>query len=142
MAAVSACSKVEQSAANTGQVLRLSQRNEPGDLDPAIATLPDEFAILRALSEGLLIPGGNGEPQPGAATRFDVSADGLTYTFHLRPGLRWSDGRPLEAGDFVAAWHRALTPSTAASKANVFYPVKNARAFVTGTLKDFSVVGI
>src|SRR5688572_13076395 len=96
------------SAAASPQILRLSQRNEPGDLDSARATLPDEFAILRALSEGLLVPGANGAPQPGAAARFDVSADGLTYTFHLRPDARWSDGTPLVADDFVASYRRAL----------------------------------
>ena len=128
-------------ANEASQILRLSQRNEPGDLDPAIATLPDDFAVLRALSEGLLIPGANGDPQPGVATRFDVSPDGLTYTFHLRSNARWSNGDALTASHFIASYRRALTPATAAPKANVFYPVKNAREFVTGALTDFSAVG-
>lgn len=123
------------------QILRLSQRNEPGVLDPALATLPDEFAILRALCEGLLIPGPNGDPQPGAATRFDVSPDGLVYTFHLRRNGRWSDGEPVTADQFLAAYRRVLTPATSAPKASVFYLVKNARAFVSGQLADFSAVG-
>lgn len=134
----SGCTKRETAAAH---VLRLSQRNEPSNLDPAAATLADEFAILRALSEGLLIPGAHGEPLPGAATRFEVSSDGLVYTFHLRTNARWSDGRPVTAQDFVASYRRMLTPATAAVKANVFYPVKNAQAFVTGALTDFSAVG-
>jgi oligopeptide transport system substrate-binding protein len=129
------------SATSPAQILRLSQRNEPGDLDPAVATLVDEFAILRALSEGLLIPGPRGEPQAGAAARFDVSPDGLTYTFHLRRNARWSDSEPVTASHFLAAYRRVLTPSTAAPKANVFYAVKNARAYVTGELTDFSAVG-
>jgi oligopeptide transport system substrate-binding protein len=131
-----------QSAGLPDPILRLSQRNEPGDLDPAVATLPDEFTVLRALSEGLLIPGADGEPQPGVAARFDVSPDGLIYTFHLRPDARWSNGRSVTAGDFEAAYRRVLTPATAAPKANVFYPVRNARAFVTGALEDFAAVGI
>jgi oligopeptide transport system substrate-binding protein len=144
---LSGCAKRDSAAAKspdtaTPQVLRLSQRNEPGDLDAAITTLPDEFAILRALSEGLLIPGPNGQPQPGAASRYEVSADGFTYSFHLRPNLRWSNGEPLTAHQLVASWRRVLTPSTAAPKANVFYPVKNARAFVSGAITDFSAVGI
>jgi oligopeptide transport system substrate-binding protein len=130
------------SPAPATQILRVSQRNEPADLDPATATLPDEFAMLRALSEGLLIPGPNGEPQPGVAARFDVSPDGLMYRFHLRPNARWSNGEPVTATHFVESYRRALTPATAAPKANVFYPVKNARAFVSGTLTDFSAVGI
>lgn len=124
------------------QILRISQRNEPADLDPATATLPDEFAVLRALGEGLLLPGANGaEPIPGAAERFDVSADGLVYTFHLRAGLRWSNGEPVTAADFLASFQRVLLPATAAQRASVFYPVKNAREFLSGKIADFSAVG-
>ncbi|HUR56705.1 MAG TPA: peptide ABC transporter substrate-binding protein [Opitutaceae bacterium] len=129
--------------AGAASILRLSQRNEPADLDPAMATLPDEIAILRALSEGLLVPGPNGTaPLPGAAERFELSPDQLTYTFHLRPDGRWSNGEPVTAQDFVASYRRVLTPATAAPKASVFSAVKNARAFLRGEITDFSAVGI
>lgn len=135
------CSPREANAVQP-QVLRLSQRNEPADLDPARTTLADEFGILRALLEGLLIPGDSGgPPQPGAAARWDVSADGHTYTFHLRPDALWSDGVPVTAAHFLAAYRRLLTPGTAAPKAHVFFAVKGARAFATGTLADFGAVG-
>ena len=141
-----ACTKQTPSTASSSapQILRVGQRNEPADLDPARVTLPDEFAILRALLEGLLIPGPTpgADPLPGAAARYDVSADGLVYTFHLRPDARWSDGTPLTAADFVASFRRVLTPATAAPKANVFFGVRNARAFATGQLADFAAVGI
>jgi len=134
---------VPAGARPSSQILRLSQRNEPADLDPAITSLPDEFGILRALLEGLLVPGPNGgEPQPGVAERFEVSADGLIYTFPLRRAAAWSNGDPVRAGDFVSAYRRLLTPATAAPKATAFYPVKNARGFATGTLRDFTAVGI
>ncbi|MBL9211583.1 MAG: peptide ABC transporter substrate-binding protein [Opitutaceae bacterium] len=137
------CGRKEPAASTTApQVLRVSQRNEPGDLDPARVTLPDEFGILRALLEGLLLPGENGgDPRPGAASRYEVSADGLTYTFHLRPGAQWSDGVAVTATHFVDAYRRLLTPATAAPKAAVFYPVRNARAFVSGAVTDFGTVG-
>lgn len=137
------CGRKESAATASGpQILRVSQRNEPGDLDPAKVTLPDEFGLLRALLEGLLRPGVNGgEPRPGAAERFDVSADGLTYTFHLRAGAQWSDGEPVTAAHFADAYRRLLTPATAAPKAAVFYPVRNARAFVEGKTTDFATVG-
>jgi oligopeptide transport system substrate-binding protein len=138
------CGQREAVAPPSGsaQVLRLSQRNEPADLDPATATLPDEFSLLRALSEGLLIPGPNGGPPlPGAAERFEVSADGLTYTFHLRARAQWTNSDPVTAADFVESYRRLLTPSTAAPKASVFFAVKNARAFVSGEITDFSAVG-
>ena len=141
LAAVAGCAKREPAASASAQVLRVSQRNEPADLDPATATLPDEFFIIRALSEGLLIPDpAGGAPLPAAAERFDVSPDGLTYTFHLRDA-RWSNGEPVIAADFVASYRRLLTPAAAATKAHLFFAVKNARAFVIGALADFSAVG-
>lgn len=153
---LTACTKSEKNTASTSasaaptssaapQILRISQRNEPSDLDPATATLPDEFFILRALSEGLLVPDtantNRGAPLPAAAERFTVSPDGLVYTFHLRTDATWSDGSPVTAADFLASYRRALTPATAAPKAHLFYAVKNARAFLTGAVSDFSLVG-
>lgn len=132
------------SSAAPAQVLRLSQRNEPADLDPALAALPDEFFIIRALGEGLVSPdpsGKLGAVLPAAASGWDLSPDGLTCTFHLRPGLQWSNGDPLTAADFIASYRRALTPATAAPKASLFFPVKNARAFLAGQIPDFSAVG-
>lgn len=125
------------------RVLRLSQRNEPADLDPATATLPDEFFVIRALSEGLVTPdmsAPNGV-RPSVASHWETSADGLTITFHLRPETRWSDGSPVTAADFIGSYRRLLTPATAAPKAALFFAVKNARAFAEGRLTDFSAVG-
>ena len=138
----SACSR-HAPAAPPSKVIRISQRNEPSDLDPATAGLPDEFFIIRALSEGLLVPApGGGAPLPAAAERFEVSADGLTYTFHLRADGQWSNGDPVSAGDFIASLRRVLTPATSALKADLFYAVKNAHAFAAGTLADFGAVGL
>lgn len=126
----------------TPQVLRISQRNEPADLDPAIASLPDDLFIIRALSEGLVAPApDNGPPQPAAAESWEISPDQCTYTFQLRHDARWSNGEPVTADDFVASYRRVLTPATAAPKAPLLFMVKNARAFVTGQLADFDAVG-
>lgn len=143
---IAGCARKDSTAATPSagapRVLRLSQRNEPADLDPAVANLPDEFSLLRALSEGLLVPGSNGAaPQPGVAERFDLSPDQLKYTFHLRGNARWSNGEPVTASDFVDSYRRVLTPATAAPKAGVFFAVKNARAFLRGEISDFSLVG-
>lgn len=122
--------------------LRIAQRNEPGDLDPARATLPDDFFIIRALGEGLVTPDpAGGEPQPAAAERWDVSPDGLVYTFHLRPGARWSNGEPVTAQDFVDSYRRVLDPATAAPKAGLFDLVRGAAAFRRGESGDFAGVG-
>jgi oligopeptide transport system substrate-binding protein len=136
------CAKHDTPAQPKG-VLRISQRNEPVDLDPATASLPDEFFVIRALGEGLLVPNpAGGAPLPAAARHFEVSSDGLRYTFQLREDGRWSNGEPVTADDFVASFRRALAPSTAAPKAHLFYAVKNARAYASGAISDFSVVGI
>ena len=133
----------KKTTAPAGQVLRISQRNEPTTLDPHLATMPDEFFIIRALGEGLLTPApGGGAPQPAVAAGWTVSPDGLTYTFELRADARWSNGDPVTAGDFVYSIHRALSPALAAPKAALFYPLKNARAFYARRETDFSAVGV
>ncbi len=138
--AFTGCAKRE--APPTGQILRLSQRNEPATLDPQLATLPDEYFIIRALSEGLLTPSpGGGVPQPAVAERWNISPDGRTYLFELRADARWSNGDPVTAMDFVYSIHRVLSPALAAPKAALFFPLKNAEAFYTGREKDFSNVG-
>jgi len=132
--------------------LRISQRNEPGSLDPALASLTDDFFVIRALSEGLVTfapraaaEGGMSEddagPQPAAAAAWSVSSDGLEWTFHLRPDGRWSNGEPVTADDFLASYQRLLSPATAAPKADLFFSVAGARAFATGALSDFASVG-
>jgi oligopeptide transport system substrate-binding protein len=123
-------------------VLRIGQRNEPATLDPHLATLADEFFIIRALSEGLLTPApGGGAPLPAVAESWQVAPDGRTYTFQLRADARWSNGDPVTASDFVFSIRRALSPALAAPKATLFFPLKNARAIQAGREKDYSAVG-
>lgn len=135
-----ACSK--QAPISSDSVLRISQRNEPGDLDPATANLPDEFFIIRALSEGLVSPSPDGgAPLPAAATSWEISPDRLTYTFHLRPEATWSDGLPVTATDFIYSYQRVLTPKTAAPKSQLFFLVRGAEDFYREKITDFTQVG-
>jgi oligopeptide transport system substrate-binding protein len=136
----SGCSRREAATTPAEKILRISQRNEPATLDPQLATLPDEFFIIRALGEGLLVPNPDGgAPLPGVAERYDVSPDGLTYTFHLRPNAKWSNGDPVTSQDFIRLIKRALTPATAAPKAALFFPIKSARQFYLGQSMMFNV---
>ena len=137
----SGCSK--RTTAPAGNVLRISQRNEPATLDPHLATLPDEFFIIRSLSEGLLTPTPDGgAPAPAVAASWTIAPDARTYTFQLRPDARWSNGDPVTANDFVYSIHRVLSPALAAPKASLFFSLKNAEAFYSGREKDFSAVGV
>lgn len=130
-------------AAAPGPVLRVAQRNEPATLDPQLATLPDEFFIIRALGEGLVTPSPvGGTPLPAAASHWESTADGLTWTFHLSSGAQWSNGDAVRAADFIYSIRRALTPGFGAPKAALFFAIRNAAAFYQGRLADFAQVGL
>ncbi|RKR04495.1 oligopeptide transport system substrate-binding protein [Kushneria sinocarnis] len=113
-------------------VLHRANGAEPSSLDPQLGTGSWESNITGDLFEGLLARDAAGELIPGVAQRWDVSADGLTYTFHLRENARWSDGTPVTAGDFVYAWRRLLSPELGAAYAYLLFPVANARAINHG----------
>jgi len=112
-------------------------------LDPAIATAIPEGRIIMALFEGLTtLHPRTLEPLPGAAQSWDVSDDGLLWTFHIRPGLRWSDGSPLTAHDFVYSWTRFLKPETAAAYAYLLWPVEGREEFLAGTGEKMGLTGL
>ena len=124
------------------QVLHRGVGAELPDLDPHLATGTTEYNVLSALLEGLVAEDPvDLHPVPGVAESWDISPDGLVYLFHLRANARWSDGTPVTAGDFVASFHRMLTPAFGAQYATMFYPVLNAEAFHRGQLADFGAVG-
>ena len=112
--------------------LRRGNGPEPETLDPQRARTDSAFNILRDLFEGLTAIGPQGKPVPAAAESWTVSADGLEYVFRLREGLRWSNGDPLVAADFVAGMRRLVDPATASPYAQVFDPVLNAAAILRG----------
>jgi oligopeptide transport system substrate-binding protein len=122
--------------------LTLCNGDEPQTLDPAIVTGQLEGRICLALFEGLTTRDPAGNIVPGMAERWERSADGKTYTFHLRAGIRWSNGEPVTAADFLNSWKRALEPATASEYAYQLYYLVNGEAYGTGKLTDFSQVGV
>jgi oligopeptide transport system substrate-binding protein len=122
--------------------LRISQRNEPSDLDPATTSLPDDYFIIRALSEGLLITSPQtGAPSAGIAISWNHSLDAKVWTFHLRKDAKWSNGDSVTAYDFIDSYRRVLSTNLAAPKAELLFLVKNAKAYYSGIISDFSRVG-
>ena len=116
---------------------------EPESLDPAIVTGQPDLRVVAALFEGLTRSDPvTGRPGPGLADRWDISGDGRTYVFHLRPGLLWSTGEPITAADVVYSWRRALSPATASDYAGQLFYLKNAEAFNRGDLQDPAQVGV
>ena len=108
--------------------------NEPDTLDPQKYELTSENNILRDLFEGLASTDDQMRIVPGQAESWDISDDGLTWTFHLRAGLMWSDGEPVTADDFVAGMRRAVDPATAAKLPDIAYKIENARAILDGKM--------
>jgi oligopeptide transport system substrate-binding protein len=124
------------------QVLHRGLGYEVSDLDPHLATGLSEYSVISALFEGLVAEDPvDLHPVPGVAESWEVSADGLVYTFHLRADARWSNGEAVTAQDFVASWRRVLTPSLAADYASMLYIIEGAEAFHQGATKDFAQVG-
>jgi oligopeptide transport system substrate-binding protein len=145
--ALAACAPRETAVerATREQTLLVAINPEPATLDPHLAEGLSQLHVLTALGEGLLgepLPTAPGIPTPGVATRWEISADGLAYTFHLRPDALWSDGTPLTAADFVASVRRALTPALGTRAAHLLYPLQRAEAYHRGALTDFAQVGI
>jgi oligopeptide transport system substrate-binding protein len=122
--------------------LTLCNGDEPQTLDPAQVTGQLEGRIDLALFEGLTTRNAKGDIIPGMALTWETSPDGLTYTFHLRPGIKWSNGDPLTAYDFLNSWKRVLEPSTASQYAYQLYYLVNGEAYGTGKISDFSQVGV
>lgn len=131
------------SKGNREQILHWGNGAEPQELDPHIVTGIPEHHILVALLEGLVLKDPSTlEPIPGVAESWAISDDGTVYTFHLRDNARWSNGDPVTAQDFVWSWHRALLPALGNQYAYMLYPIKNAEAFHSGKVQDFSAVGV
>ncbi|KPF86906.1 hypothetical protein IP70_05430 [alpha proteobacterium AAP38] len=120
-------------------VLRVGNGPDSESLDPHRAVGAGDSRILTSLFEGLLTPDAAGRMVPGAAERWTVSEDGLTYTFHLRADGRWSDGSAVTAADFVWSWRRAVDPATRPLFADFLYPVQNAEEIAAGRLPPDSL---
>ena len=113
---------------------------DPETVDPALNTAIDASNIILHAFETLLTFDENNDIVPGQAESFDVSDDGLTYTFHLRDGLKWSDGSDFTAEDFVYSWKRLADPMTAAPyAADMLSMVKGYEEAAAGDIDALAV---
>ena len=130
---------------------------EPKSLDPQICGDKDTAMVVSSMYEGLVRMGEDGTIRPGVAQRMDVSEDGLTYTFHLRPDAKWhiiknfkyiyGEGceknleLPVTAEDFVFAFQRIFTASTNSPGVQTLYAIRNAQEIHDGevTLLELGV---
>ncbi len=116
---------------------------EPAALDPHITTGLTEYSVMLALFEGLTtLDPVTMAVRPGVAQSWDISENGLTYTFHLDPQARWSNGDLVTSGDFLFSIQRILSPGLGAPYAYMLYPLRGAEAYNKGQTKDFTSVGL
>lgn len=123
-------------------VLRIATDAEPQSLDPYLVTGHTEHRILTSLFEGLTTLNQKTlAVEPGVAQSWDISEDGKTYTFHLNPAAKWSNGTPVTAADFVYGFKRMLSPKLGSEYAYMLWCIINAEKYNRGELSDFNEVG-
>ena len=117
------------------QVLHWGNGAEPGSIDPHRGEGVPSANIKRDLFEGLVNEAANGDLEPGAAESWEISDDGLTYTFSLRRGARWSNGDAVLADDWVYSLRRSLDPQTMSRYTFILSPILNADAVAAGEIE-------
>ncbi len=139
-AAAEAAADVEASAEDLNVMIETPVES----LDPQVATDGTSFEVIADYTDGLMQMDADGAPIPAIAESYELSEDGLTYTFKLREDAVWSNGTPVTASDFVFAWQRAVDPELL-SEYNYMLSdigqVKNAAAIINGEM-DKSELGV
>ncbi len=125
---ISCSNKVDKSNRDKEIVVNVSE--EPKTLDPTISG--GDFVYPRHVFETLAIKNKDGKVVGGTAESWDISEDGLTYTFHLRTNAKWSDGVDVKASDFVYSLQRAVDPNTASEYTIFVEYIKNANNILSG----------
>ncbi|HYE69063.1 MAG TPA: ABC transporter substrate-binding protein, partial [Anaerovoracaceae bacterium] len=115
---LAACGGGSEKEADTGFEMTVCIASEPMTIDPALNSAVDGAVMLQHMFEGLMKwkddGKGNAVLTEGQAASYEISEDGLVYTFKLRDDIAWSDGEPVKASEFVYAWQRLVDPDTAA----------------------------
>ena len=113
----------------SGSTFTLNIVTEPSSIDPQITTDIPGGTVDELILEGLLRKDKTGKSVAGIAQKWEKSKDGLVWTFHLRDGVKWSNGDPVTAKDFKAGWLRGLNPDTAGSNASMLFVIKNGEKY-------------
>ncbi|MBX3022184.1 MAG: peptide ABC transporter substrate-binding protein [Bdellovibrionales bacterium] len=125
--------------------LRINLKSEPPSLDWSKSTDTTSSTVENNIMEGL-VEYNLADPElgviPALATEWKPSKDARVWTFTLRKGVKWTDGVEFTGQQVIDGWERLLNPATASEYAYFLFPVKNARAYNGGKIKDFKEVGI
>lgn len=118
----------ETAVSPAGNVFR-TLFSDPDVLDPQKSSFADEIRILSLNYLGLMNFNTDLEVVPGAAESYELSEDGQTFTFALRPDMTYSDGEPLTAENFEYSWKRLCDPRTAGEYVSIAYPIVGCQEF-------------
>ena len=134
----------EATTTASGSDLNIMLETPVESLDPQQATDGTSFEVIADYTDGLMQMDADGQAVPALAESYDLSDDGLTYTFHIRDDANWSNGTPVTAADFVFAWQRAADPEVASEYSYMLSDIgqiKNAADIIAGN-KDKSELGV
>ena len=115
---------------------------EPTSLDPQLLTDEAGLNVAQFLYESLVRLNEKGEIVPAGAEKWNISEDGLKWTFHIRKDMKWSNGDPVTAKDYYNGVKRGLDPELAAEYAYLTYYIKNAQSYSEKKITDFNQVGV
>ena len=120
--------------ARSGGSIVITFKDDVATLDPAIGYDWQNWSMIKSLFDSLMdyVPGTT-ELRPGLAESHEISADGMTFTFHLRAGVTFHNGREMTAGDVVYSLNRVTNPATQSPGAGFFGAIKGYDAMSGGT---------
>lgn len=143
-AATGSASADTSDSAVAGAELNVMIETPVESLDPQQATDGTSFEVLADYTDGLMQMDADGAAVLAAAESYEISDDGLTYTFKIREDCNWSNGDPVTAADFVFGWQRAVDPEIASEYSYMLSDigqVVNAEAIIAGEM-DKSELGV
>jgi peptide/nickel transport system substrate-binding protein/oligopeptide transport system substrate-binding protein len=128
-----ACGGDSGSAPARNTIIDSRDTYDPRSMDPALSTDVPTGRVVAYLFDGLTRFTPEAQVVPGLATSWEISPDGVTYTFHLRRGVKFHDGRPFGANNVLATFQRVLDPATKGGRGWPLYPIRGAEAYAAGT---------
>ncbi|HXL86658.1 MAG TPA: ABC transporter substrate-binding protein [Gemmatimonadaceae bacterium] len=133
-----ACSGGAESGPTRKTIIDSRDTYDPRSLDPALSTDVPTGRAVAYVFDGLTRFTPDAKVVPGLAKSWDVSPDGITYTFHLRSGVKFHDGRAFSSNNVVNSFQRVLDPATKGGRGWPLYPIKGAEDYAAGKAKTIS----
>ena len=131
---LASCSGKDNSKKDHTGTINVDLGSDVATLDPQMCEDVQSVRVIYDLFEGLTSQDQHNHPTPGLADKWEISPDNKTYTFHLRPNLKFSDGSPLTAADVVYSYQRLSDPKTASPYNFLVSNLENGQAILDAKL--------